>query len=100
MTEEPELTEGPLNLGGRIIRSPLGKLRADAGFSNCNKAAKALGVSHTYLAMIERGRCSCSESLAMRMAELYVVELNDIYYAINTGRLNLLKKLQESIEAP
>jgi hypothetical protein len=84
----------------RLIRSPLGKIRADAGFSSVAKAAQELAVSQSHLWNIECGRCGCSEALMLRMAELYSSDMAEIQHAINRGRLKLLKKLQTAIEAP
>ena len=84
----------------RLIRSPLGKIRADAGFSSCAAAATKLNVTPSHLYNIERGRCGASEALMLKMADLYLSDLAEIQHAINRGRLKLLKRLQTAIEAP
>ena len=84
----------------RLLRSPLGKIRADAGYESCKRAAAELGVSLTHLQNVERGRTGASEALMVKMAEIYSSDLAEIHHAINRGRLKLLKKLQTAIEAP
>ena len=57
--------------------SPLGQLRAKAGFTS-SSAAKALGVSKGHINNIECGRSALPASLLERMAKLYQTPPEDI----------------------
>lgn len=63
------------------MKKYLGELREKANITQTN-AAKTFGITNRYLSMIESGKRNPSDSLKEKMANLYNVEIADIFLAI------------------
>ncbi len=83
-----------------LVRSPLGRIRKEAGFPSARLAAERLGVSEVHLSNIERGRQGASEELIAKMAQEYGVEPEKIILAVNKGRKDLLKRWLAEVDTP
>ena len=50
------------------------------------QASKCLGISITYLSMLENGKRNPSDKLKSKMTKLYQVDIADIFLAINSTK--------------
>jgi len=81
----------------RMARNPLSRLRQRAGYETAAAAAKALGVSTSWLHQVERGAQSPGPRLLDAMCDLYRVRLALILDAWDIARRRLARNLREAV---
>ncbi|MFZ5642572.1 MAG: helix-turn-helix transcriptional regulator [Bacillota bacterium] len=57
-----------------------------------NKAAKMLGISKSYLSLLEKGKRRMSLDIAEKLGEVYGVSLNEVLRAYKVCRKSILIK--------